>query len=371
MDAVVKFFGWWIDELARILEPFVGRASAPADFVLVQQGDRFVCMRGGRKGMTDVGVLGGGGTLDSDIRKKLKVQNVEVRLDPNVVLDKTLALPAAGQQYLDAILRHQIERLTPWAADHVAFDYVVGTSEPVAEGQVSIRLVATARETVTRALKTLAEAGIKPRAVGTATDALDHVSPVDLQDETKTGRQSSLRRSVAVGLAATAAVILILGGFQTWEVYRLSAESEEVETAVEARRAVIAEAVARTTSSDEYRALAARKAAALPMVVLLEELSKTLPRDTFLTELDVEGNTLRINGTSSEAPALIQLLENADILADAQFGAPTTRNERGNGDSFQIVAKIDEPPTGQAPDGQAPDGQPPAGQGASPGADGE
>ncbi len=348
MNAILTFLKWWIDELARVIEPYVRQRSAPADFVLRQDGDRFVCLRSARKGVTDVGVIRAGGSLEGDLLKRLRRQDVEVRLDPTLVLDKTLTLPAAGQQYLDAILRHQIERLTPWAADHVAFDYVIETGQKAPEGQVAIRLVATARETVTQAMALLAEMGIKPRKVGTASDPLDRQSPVDLQGEGKIERRSSLRRAVAVGLAATAAVVVILGGFQTFEMVRLSSESAEVQAAVEARRAVIAAAVARTTSSDEYRELASRKAAALPMVVLLEELSRTIPRNTFLTELNVEGSTLRINGTSTDATALIELLENADNLSGAEFGAPTTRNERGSGDSFQIVVQLGAPSTGAA-----------------------
>jgi general secretion pathway protein L len=343
MNAVVRFFKWWVEELARVVEPLVGRRAAPVDYALVQEGDRFVCVRGGRKGSKEVGSIGAGASVEADLLKRLKGQNVELRLDPDLVLDKKLTLPTAGQQYLDAILRHQIERLTPWAADHVAFDYVVDTTEPVPEGQVSIRLVATARETVNGALAELAGLGIKPRSVGTAADALDHQSPVNLQDDSRTERRSSLRRAVGVGLVATAAVIVILGGLQTFELVRLSQESADVQAAVEARRRVIAEAVARTTTSDAYRALAARKAAAVPMVVLLDELSKIIPADTYLTEISVDGEKLRVNGNSAEAPALIQILEDSPMLSEAAFGAPTTRNEKGTGDSFQIVAKIGAP----------------------------
>jgi general secretion pathway protein L len=343
MNAVINFFKWWIEELARVIEPLTMRRGAAPAYVLVQDGGRFICLRSGRKGMKEIGVVEAGAAADSDVLKKLKNQAVELRLDEDAVLDKELTLPSAGQQYLDAILRHQIERLTPWAADRVAFDYVTAAGAPAGEGQVAIRLVATSRDTVAAALEPLAAAGIKPRSVGTAADPLDHQSPVDLQDDGKIERQSSLRRAVAVGMAAAAAIIVIIGGVQTWEVFRLSGESAQVQAAVEARRKVIAEAVARTTSSDEYRALAARKSSAVPMVVLLEELSKTIPVNTYVTELNVEGSTVRINGMSSEVPALIELLEDAETLEAAEFGAPTTRNEKGGRDSFQIVVRVEDP----------------------------
>lgn len=342
MISVREVFRWWIEELARVVEPLALRGGARAAFVLVQTGERYTCLRAGRKGMTELGQVEADALGGSDVLKKWKNQQVEVRLDPDLVLDKHLKLPAAGQQYIEAILRHQIERLTPWTAEHVAFDYVVDDDKTAAaEGQVAIRLVATARETVDGILGPLGDLGIKPTKVGTAGDPIDQPSQIDLQDSGKLERVSSLRRAVAVTLGATAALLIVIGGVQSWRVYAAEKESSEIQQAIDARRALITEAVARTTASDEYRALAARKASALPMVVLLEELSKTIPENTYLTELNVEGNTVRINGSSSAATELIALLEDADALVDAQFGAPTTRSENGRSDSFQIVLRID------------------------------
>lgn len=345
MISIRGFFNWWIEELARIVEPLAMRSGGRAAFVLVQDGERYTCLRAGRKGMTELGLVEASSLKDSDLPKKLKGQQVELRLDPDLLLDKHLNLPAAGQQYIEAILRHQIERLTPWAADHVAFDYVVGGGGMGgdAEGKVPIRLVATSRDTVVDALGPLEEVGIKPRTVGTAADPVDQPSAIDLQDSGKAERESSLRRAVAMTLAAAAVVLLLAGGVQTWRVFEAEREGAEIQQAIDARRALIAEAVARTTASDEYRALAARKASSLPMVVLLEELSATIPENTYLTELNVIGNTVRINGSSRAATELISLLEQAGALADAQFAAPTTRSENGRSDSFQIVVQIETP----------------------------
>ena len=109
----------------------------------------------------------------------------------------------------------------------------------------------------------------------------------------------------------------------------------------------MAGAVARTTSSDEYRALAARKSLAVPMVVLLEELSKTIPANTFVTELNVEGSTVRINGMSSAVPALLELLEDAATLDGAAFGPPPTPSEQGGRYTFHILVLHRQPATAQ------------------------
>ncbi|MEJ8574479.1 PilN domain-containing protein [Microbaculum marinum] len=342
MISVSGLYNGWIEELARIAEPLVQRSGGRPAYVVVQSGGGYGVLRHGRKGMNDLGPLDPQSAAGASLLKKMKNQQVELRLDPDQVLDKHIGLPAAGQQYIEAILRHQIERLTPWSADNVAFDYVVGEGM-ASDGQVPIRLVATARGTVAEAIRPFSEAGVRLERVGTAGDPVGEASPVDLQDSGKAERVSALRRTVSLSLAAAAVVLIALGGLQSWRAYVAAQEFDEVQDAVDRRRAVIAEAVARTTASDEYRALSARKSSSLPMVVLLDELSATIPDNTYLTELNVEGNTVRINGVSREAPALISLLEDADALVDARFAAPTTRAESGKSDTFQIVAQIGAP----------------------------
>lgn len=341
MISIGGAFGWWIGELARVLEPLAARHGRRAGFVLVESGGRYECWRISGRDATLLAAVPAGELATSDLAKKVRSRPVELRLDAAHVLDRTLSLPGASRQFLDAILRHQIERLTPWAADRVAFDYeIADAGDGSDEAQMRIRLVATAKETVARALAALEAAGLSAQAVGTAADPLDQASSIDLQDSSKTERRDALRRTVATGIAGFAAVAVLLGGFLSWQVYRLSGESGALSEAVDARRAVIAEAVARTASSADHQKLAARKARSLAMVLLLDELSRRIPQDTYLTELAVEGATVRINGLSAQAPELIAVIESSPMLSGAQFAAPTTRAEDGLADSFQIVARV-------------------------------
>lgn len=341
MNPVSRFLGWWVDELARVVEPLVVRHGRPAGFVVVDTGGRYQAWRVNGRNPVLLGTADAADLGAADWARKLRSRPFELRLEAGRLLDRTLSLPAAGRQYLEAILRHQIERLTPWAADRVVFDYeIVEDGEAATDDQMRIRLVATARERVAAALAPLEAAGLTPRAVGTAADPLGQATSIDLQDSSKTLRRDALRRKVGIVLAAFAALAVLAGGVQSWLVYDLSVRSEALDAAIETRRAVITEAVARTSASAGHQQLAARKAAALPMVLLVEELSKRIPTDTYLTELSIDGQTLRINGLSSRATELIALIEQSPMLSAAQFAAPTTRTEDGAADSFQILARL-------------------------------
>ena len=57
------------------------------------------------------------------------------------------------------------------------------------------------------------------------------------------------------------------------------------------------------------RALARRKNETPSSVIALEVLSQIIPDNTYVTELRIEENKLRLSGVSQDAPALIRLIE--------------------------------------------------------------
>jgi general secretion pathway protein L len=73
-------------------------------------------------------------------------------------------------------------------------------------------------------------------------------------------------------------------------------------------------------------------------VLVLETLSKILPDNTYLTELRVEGNKLRLTGITHDAPSLIGLIEQSGRFTRASFFAPTKRTS--SADHFNIEAII-------------------------------
>src|SRR5262245_1737106 len=83
-----------------------------------------------------------------------------------------------------------------------------------------------------------------------------------------------------------------------------------------------------------------RKHDAPSTVLALEALSKILPDQTYVTELRVEGNKLRLTGVTRNAPALIELIEQSGHFTRATFFAPTTRSSDDTGDRFHIETTI-------------------------------
>jgi general secretion pathway protein L len=92
------------------------------------------------------------------------------------------------------------------------------------------------------------------------------------------------------------------------------------------------------------RGLEQRKTETLPSVQVLEAIARVLPDHTYVTEFRIENDTLRIGGFTRDAPALIQLIEQAPEFSRVTFYAPTTRAPADPGERYHIEARIDPRP---------------------------
>ena len=76
-------------------------------------------------------------------------------------------------------------------------------------------------------------------------------------------------------------------------------------------------------------------------MIVLEVLSQILPDHTYVTELRIEGDKLRVIGITRDAPCLIRLMEQSPNFTRATFFAPTTRAPSDPGERFHIEAQIE------------------------------
>jgi general secretion pathway protein L len=88
------------------------------------------------------------------------------------------------------------------------------------------------------------------------------------------------------------------------------------------------------------RALERRKYASPSAVMVLDALSEILPDHTYVTELRVEANKVRLIGITRDAPSLVELIEKSGRFTRASFFGPTTRSASEPGERFNIEAII-------------------------------
>ena len=319
-----------LDAFVATLKPIVARLPAGASHVVLFAPDGLVLYTLRKNRLGPPLRLPGGARAPDAFRAGL----LQVRLPPEVFLTRTMRLPDAGRNYLQPIIAHRLERLTPWRADQVLYAYSVadGVSE---DGTIGVDLVATSVDLVAPFLTRLAEAGLTATALGSAADPLNAPLRFDLYKGRMQAADERLRTRIGRGftilsglLAAACLLSLILAS---------SATSDEQE--VQARLTVLRTKIALRggPGTSRERILIEGKRADTAAIVLIDRLSRALPDDTVLRELDIDPARIRLVGRSLDAPALIARLE-ADVgLKNPRFAAPVIRDANRR-DAFDLVA---------------------------------
>ena len=269
--------------------------------------------------------------------RMLKRAQAHVLLDPSRFVFRPLELPRAATPFLEGVVRSQIDRLTPWTAADALF----GWSAPADVGGDKVRLTvaATARSEVAAIEEALVAAQVDSIRMSTcAEEDRSSVIPMLAGQTVGEGDARRLRLGLILGLGAFGLVFACC--LATWFFVGGAYDSRlaEIEGQIADQRARL---LGQQGSADDQalQALKSRKRATPSPVMVLEALSKTLPDDTYLTEMRIEDGKLQIAGLAGDASQLIHLLEQSPQFAHAAFSAATVKGPNGD-ESFHIEAQL-------------------------------
>lgn len=330
-----------LDAFIGAIEPLTARFSSSTRWVALVEGDA-ISLHEVRKGSpTSRGRLSVEGSLDESERKLIRSgasKTVELRLPPEQILHRTLHLPQAGKDFLEPIIEHRLERLTPWKPEHVLYGFrIIG--EPEADGSIAVAFAATSAEIAAEPARRLEAIGLAPTVLGTSGEPIDAPSSIDLYRGKRSRVRAQLRRSTAIVLSAAAVALAPACVASFWVAYASEQRLHSVEERLSNLRARLP--AAGSTKAEQAhgreRTLLEAKRPERSLLMLIDRLGSALPSNTYLRELDIDPRKIRLVGRSGNAPALIGLLEAKATLAQVQFAAPVTRDGE-NRDDFEIVA---------------------------------
>jgi general secretion pathway protein L len=268
---------------------------------------------------------------------------VELILRPDQFLFRPLELPGRAAEFLEGIVRTQIDRLTPWSGTEAAF----GWSKPVAAGpdRIVVTVAATALAPVMSYVRAIAGAGAHSVAVFTSSpDAERGPASIKVWEENLRGTSEigRIRHALVMILAAAGIAAATAVGASTLLGANLHSRQDEVARQIADIRGASGGArdAASSTAAAAVRAVERRKHDSPSSVIVLDTLSQILPDHTYVTELRIEGNKMRLIGVTRDAPSLIGLIEQSTRFSRATFFAPTTRSPSEAGERFHIEALI-------------------------------
>jgi general secretion pathway protein L len=351
IETVGNAFRRWLDSVAEAVIAFIARFRTPRTVNLVEQeSGRFeissadekleAALRGVELRVEDGAVIG---QLPAEVEAVLRGSRVELTLQSNRFVFKPLELPARAAEFLDGIVRAQIDRLTPWSAELAAF----GFSAPVDAGgdRLFVTVAATARSMLLPFARAFSALGAQAVTLLTRPpEAAPTTPPIAVMEEnlSRTLGIRAARRMLLIVLASCGFVAAAAAVAATIINSDLDARQDEL-----ARR-ITQQRVAALTARDSLgnplaaaeRALAKRKNETPSAVITLEALSRLFPDRTYVTEMRIEAGTLRLTGITDDAPNLIRLMERTPQFTQAIFSAPITHSPSDGGDRFHIEARL-------------------------------
>jgi general secretion pathway protein L len=342
---IIAAISFWIDSVAATISSIFERTRSHRRVRLVENeiGSFTLHLVDGGKNsnLPDRRVDIANGSLVEPLPPKwlsiLRGSCIELVLQPSRFLFRPLELPKRAAEYLEGIVRSQIDRLTPWTANEALYSWTQPTDAP--NDRINLKIAATARSMITPYMRALADLNAASIVVSTAqSDSGVQAAPIKLLEQ-HVGSAVSVRRVRSIlmaifllsGLSAAASI-----GFSAIASDNLGAEQQELMRKISARKA----AMRNTFEGSILATLEKRKQTIPSSVFTLEALSKLLPDDTYVTELRIDGERLQIVGMTSDAASLINLIEQSPHFAHATFFAPTTRSPGTSKEQFHIESRI-------------------------------
>jgi general secretion pathway protein L len=260
-------------------------------------------------------------------------------------LRKRLELPLAAEHDLDQLLRFEMDRLTPFRAEDVVFAQRV-LARDLEQQRITVELQVAPRALVEQALAVAAACKVRPTRVELARPDAFEPGPDPggapalnlLPAEPEVAPASRLNRWLAlVALALLAAALAI-----PLQQQRLTAADLERQVAI--AKDAAQQSVQLRERLDQLdanvRFLSDQKGRTPMLTRVLAELTRVIPDQAYVEQLDVEGGLLNLRGLAATPSDLIGLLEQSALFRKPQFRSPVTQDPRLGLERFQLSAEV-------------------------------
>lgn len=254
---------------------------------------------------------------------------------PEPLLLREATLPSAAEANLDRVLRYELDRLTPFAANQVYFAHRV-LAHDRARGLLRIELALALKARVQPWLDALRPFGAVPISLeGVGPDGVGRTISLLEPDPDRVVRARMVSRLGASACAILAAAVIL------YPVVRQSMTLDDANARIATLRPRVdeVEALRRRLLSGAAGAgqIAVARERATLAVQALGTLTDALPDDTWLTSLTLRQTRLVLEGRAAAASKLIAVLAAEPRLKDPAFAAPVVRADNGT-DIFTIQA---------------------------------
>jgi general secretion pathway protein L len=349
------FLHWWLSELASLVPAPVERllARARGGAIVVRWCPDTLVPRQETAGETrslaivDPGSDQAGQKALEALRRAGQLRwfsgqppDVCLRLPATVALRSVVALPIAAESNLDEAVAFEAERHTPFNPAEVHVTYRLRQRD-VAAHRLAVELTILPRPVVNAALATIAAVGLRAGRIEVDAESVGTPPSRFILDQPREGEGLVVRRlraAVAVLMISLAITAIYL------PLQRAASTLDQIDVQLaEARQrgAEIARLSHQVAQFTEEAMFLVRLKQRGPLVSeILAELTRAMPDDTWLFELQLSGAEAQLAGYSGSASDLIGSLEQTRFFRNTAFRSPVTQDPVSRRERFHIAARV-------------------------------
>jgi len=344
-----NFCDWWITGLAYLIPNTLQRfINPPSDYITIVINKEKVILKRYRDNSPN--------QLDEryflrahdEIQKtaalnwlnehRLNGTDIILLIPANKVLQKPISLPLATKDNLHQVLVFEMDRKTPFTADHVYFDYLIEKKD-VDKNQLHLQLFVTPKETIDLLLKTLNSWGIKPNAISIE-DNIKNINLLPVEQLSLKGNQQENKLT----LILTTVIFCLFMAALYLPLLKQGHALNKLEKAVSESRAIAVKVKdlreKKNKMFERSSFLISKRNDNTPVIEIINELTQLIPDDTWLTRFAITKGEIQIQGESNTASSMIPIIESSNNFTGARFRSPVIRNNISKKDNFNLTAKL-------------------------------
>lgn len=316
--AAKSAFAWWTNELRSLVPSNPGVRNEETEVARLRR-------------VSGVWQIDGGPNSQLEIASE--PNPVELCLPREAVVFRKVSLAARDRRSIWEIVADQIEGLSPWPPESVAYD--IFESGRTAD-QVQYKIAITPRATIEEARAFAEERGFALRSA--VIESNDGV-PCAFRVEQFEGHGRSTGRvllAVATVVAIWVGSFAAIGAVQGTQISAL--EAQEAEWRV--RLSATADPSAKVAAVKSTRLAAQRLASQTLSSDMLAELTARIPDDVVLFSLRRSGSEVEISGFAKDASRLLAALKSSPLIQDVRYAAAIERREASAPEKFTIEVDL-------------------------------
>lgn len=338
-EQVRRFWSWWVGELTASLPNRLreGLARRPKFIEVAIEGGTARISLLTRAGIRDIATLDLAAPSEAPPDFRHLDVPVVARLASENVLRKRLTLPSISARGLRAILVHEAPRHIPIDPACACWTFTV-LARDKARKRSEIELQIIKRDTIEGAIAACAAIGLAPSGIACGEGALQ-TARFPITNNRKLNPRVLWRRHGLTALCLLAGTLVLANivhdhCVRTQQATALASEIRRLRPDVDAVQ-VLREEIA-AIGADMKVLVGGKRGTAIDM---LNEITKTLPDNTWVFDLQAAKDRLALRGYSAEAASLIARFDKSRLFRDAEFQAPLTKGGTDGRDRFDLALK--------------------------------